>query len=228
MSQTPTTATSSIPAAISAPTIAQTKTSAPPWIFWNLALMILVSAFLLFQVEPLISKFILPWFGGSPAVWTTCLLFFQSLLFFGYAYAHLISRLLTCRNQAILHGLLLVAGLVVLPVVPAATWKPDAAGDPTWRILGLLTCTVGLPYFVLSATGPLGQAWFSRAYPGRSPYRLYALSNVGSLTALITYPFLFEPAFTVPTQAWYWSGGFGVFVVLCGLAAFWIARNRGD
>jgi len=228
MSQTPTTATSSIPAASSAPTIVRTKSSAPPWIFWNLAVMILVSAFLLFQVEPLISKFILPWFGGSPAVWTTCLLFFQSLLFCGYAYAHLISRLLTCRNQAILHGLLLIAGLVVLPVVPSATWIPHAGGDPTWRILGLLTCTVGLPYFVLSATGPLGQAWFSRAYPGRSPYRLYALSNVGSLTALITYPFLFEPAFTVPTQAWYWSGGFGLFVVLCGLAAFWIARNRGD
>jgi len=204
------------------------REAAPGWIFWNLALMILVSAFLLFQVEPLISKFILPWFGGSPAVWTTCLLFFQTLLFCGYAYAHLISRLLTCRGQAILHGLLLVVALVTLHVVPAATWKPDSAGDPTWRILGLLTCTVGLPYFVLSATGPLGQAWFSRAYPGRSPYRLYALSNVGSLTALITYPFLFEPAFTIPTQAWYWSGGFGLFVVLCGLAAFWIARNRGD
>ncbi len=190
--------------------------------------MILVSAFLLFQVEPLISKFILPWFGGSPAVWTTCLLFFQTLLFCGYAYAHLISRLLTCRGQAILHGLLLAAALITLHVMPAETWKPISAGDPTWRILGLLTCTVGLPYFVLSATGPLGQAWFSRAYPGRSPYRLYALSNVGSLAALITYPFLFEPAFTVPAQAWYWSGGFGLFVVLCGLAAFWIARNRGD
>ncbi|HEX3996982.1 MAG TPA: fused MFS/spermidine synthase [Pirellulales bacterium] len=202
--------------------------STPAWIFWNLALMILVSAFLLFQVEPLISKFILPWFGGSPAVWTTCLLFFQSLLFFGYAYAHLLNRLLTCRRQAILHGLLLIAAIAMLPVVPRESWKPDSAGDPTWRILGLLTCTVGLPYFVLSATGPLGQAWFSRAYPGRSPYRLYSLSNVGSLAALVTYPFLFEPAFTVPEQAWYWSGGFGLFIVLCGSAAFWIARHRGS
>ena len=203
--------------------------SAPgTWLFWNLALMILVSAFLLFQVEPLISKFILPWFGGSPAVWTTCLLFFQTLLFGGYAYAHFISRWLPPRGQAVVHLALLAAAIALLPIMPAASWKPAADMDPTWRIIGLLTCTVGLPYFVLSSTGPLGQAWFSRAYPGRSPYRLYALSNAGSLAALVSYPFLVEPALDLGAQAWCWSAGFGLFVVLCGSAAIWLWRHRAD
>jgi hypothetical protein len=209
------------------PASAPRQTAPPAWLLWNLALMILVSAFLLFQVEPLISKFILPWFGGSPAVWTTCLLFFQTLLFGGYAYAHLISRWLAPRGQAIVHLILLAAAIALLPIVPAASWKPTADMDPTWRILGLLTCTVGLPYFVLSSTGPLGQAWFSRAFVGRSPYRLYALSNVGSLAALVTYPFLVEPALPIGSQAWWWSAGFGLFVVLCGMAAIWMWRHRG-
>ncbi len=199
---------------------------APEWLTWNLALLILVSAFLLFQVQPLISKFILPWFGGSPAVWTTCMLFFQTLLFFGYAYAHLTLRWLTGRQQAILHITLITAAICLLPVAPAESWKPAPGMDPTWRILGLLTCTVGLPYFVLSSTGPLGQAWFSWAFAQRSPYRLYALSNVGSLAALLTYPFVFEPAFAAERQAWLWSGGFGLFALLCGGSAIWIMRNR--
>ncbi len=199
----------------------------PAWLIWNLALMVLVSAFLLFQVQPLISKFILPWFGGSPAVWTTCMLFFQSALFFGYAYAHLTSRWLSCRQQAILHGVLILAALAMLPIAPRESWKPAPGEDPTWRILALLTATVGLPYFVLSATGPLSQAWFSRAYAHRSPYRIYALSNVGSLAALVTFPFVFEPAFTAETQAWLWSGAFVLFGVLCAGVAIWIGRYRG-
>ncbi len=213
--------------AVAAPrSTASAESIGPEWLIWNLALLILVSAFLLFQVQPLISKFILPWFGGSPAVWTTCLLFFQTLLFFGYAYAHLTLSFLPGRWQAILHLGLIVAAVCLLPVSPADGWKPAPGMDPTWRILGLLTCTVGLPYFVLSSTGPLGQAWFSWAFRQRSPYRLYALSNVGSLAALLTYPFLFEPAFTAENQARLWSWTFGLFGLLCATAAIWIWRNR--
>ena len=219
------------PADTSAPSIPlKPQHTQPPaaWLLWNLALMIFVSAFLLFQVQPLISKFILPWFGGSPAVWTTCMLFFQTLLFAGYAYAHFTTSWLTPKKQVILHLVLLAAAAVTLPIVPHETWKPTDGSDPTWRILGLLTCTVGLPYFVLSSTGPLGQAWFSRAFVGSSPYRLYALSNVGSLLALVSYPFLVEPLMTNGVQAWSWSGGFGLFIVLCGASAIWMWRHRGQ
>jgi spermidine synthase len=189
------------------------------WLALNFALTVFVSAFLLFQIEPLISKFILPWFGGSPAVWTTCLLFFQVVLFCGYAYAHLSTRFLAPRARAIVHCALLAAALLLLHVAPGAQYKPLNAADPTSRILGLLTATVGLPYFALSSTGPLIQAWFSSVYPNRSPYRLYALSNLGSLIALLSYPFLFEPAFDVLTQAHLWSWGFGAFALLCAACA---------
>jgi hypothetical protein len=200
----------------------------PAWFVWNLALMTLLSAFLLFQVQPLISKFILPWFGGSPAVWTTCMLFFQSLLFCGYAYAHFSSGWLSGRRQIVVHLILVAAAIAMLPIAPSATWKPGPGMDPTWRILGLLAATVGLPYFVLSSTGPLGQAWFSRALARRSPYRLYALSNFGSLAALLTFPVLFEPAFASETQAWLWSASFVVFAVLTAGVTIWLWRHRGE
>ena len=152
------------------------------------ALSIFTGAFLLFQVQPLIGKYILPWFGGSPGVWTTCLLFFQTLLLGGYAYAHFSSTLLKPRGQAVLHFGLLLLSLALLPITPNDSWKSHVTGDPTWQILLLLTVTIGLPYFVLSATGPLMQQWFSVTHPGVSPYRLYALSNIGSLLALLSYP----------------------------------------
>src|SRR5438876_6470680 len=155
------------------------------------AAAILVGSFLLFQVQPMIARFILPWFGGSPAVWTTCMLFFQLVLLGGYAYAHLSARLLKPRLQVLLHLALLVAALFFLPIIPAAAWKPPSPAEPAWRILQLLFACVGLPYFVLSTTGPLMQEWFRRLRPGASPYRLYALSNLGSLLALISYPFAF-------------------------------------
>src|ERR1700689_3828925 len=125
------------------------------------ALTILVSAFLLFQVQPIIARMILPWFGGSAAVWTTCLLFFQSVLLLGYLYADWLYRKLRPRTQAIAHILLLASSLAVLPVWPATAWKPTGGEDPTLRILALLAVTVGLPYFLLSATGPLLQAWYA-------------------------------------------------------------------
>ena len=191
------------------------------WLGLNFALTIFVSAFLLFQVQPLISKFILPWFGGSPAVWTTCMLFFQSLLFAGYAYAHFSVKWLVPPRQALVHIVLLVAALAVTvpSIAPSTSWKPEGGGYPTWQIMTLLAMNVGLPYLLLSSTGPLLQAWFARSFPGRSPYRLYALSNVGSLLALVSYPFLVEPALDSHQQSRIWSWGFAAFVVLCGYAA---------
>ena len=182
---------------------------------------IFISAFLLFQVQPLLGKFILPWFGGSPAVWTTCMLFFQVTLFLGYAYAHAITRWLSPRQQRNVHLGLIVCAMAVLPIAPNSAWKPTDNGQPAGRILLLLTATVGLSYFVLSATGPLLQSWFSRVCPGRSPYRLYSLSNIGSLLALISYPLFVEPLWPSRTQAIVWSGLFLLFAVLCGACTIW-------
>ncbi len=194
-------------------------------IAWFSAITILMGAFLLFQVQPIISRMILPWFGGGPAVWSTCMLFFQVLLLGGYAYAHFLSGIQVPKRQAIIHIALLVLALITLPITPDASYKPLDGTRPTWRILSLLLMNVGLPYFILSATGPLVQAWFSRVYPGRSPYRLYALSNVGSLGALLSYPFVFEPWLTSNAQGTLWSIGFGAFVLLCGGLAVLALRS---
>lgn len=196
-----------------------------PAVFALFLLTVFTSAFLLFQVQPLISKYILPWFGGSPAVWTTCMLFFQLILFGGYVYAHLLVARLSPRWQAITHITLLAVALAFLPISPNETWKPDDAANPALRIMALLAATVGLPYFILSSTGPLLQGWFLKAVPGQSPYRLYALSNVGSLLALLTYPFVFEPSFTTQIQAQLWSGTFVVFAAICAACAVVMARR---
>ena len=190
------------------------------------AVTIFTGAFLLFQVQPLIGKYILPWFGGGPGVWTTCMLFFQVLLLGGYAYAHFTSRWLKPRAQAVLHLVLLAAALTLLPITPNDSWKPQGADNPTLHILALLTLSIGLPYFVLSATGPLVQQWFSRSRPGASPYRLYALSNLGSLLALVSYPFYFETHFTRHTQAAMWAWGLVAYVVCCGFCAVRLWRSE--
>ena len=187
------------------------------------ALTIFTSAFLLFLVQPVIAKEILPWFGGSAAVWTTCLVFFQAALLAGYAYADLVVRRASPTRQALLHSTLLVASLVVLPIVPAAFWKPTGSENPAAWILGLLAVTIGLPYFLLSTTSPLLQSWFARAYPGRNPYRLFALSNLASVVALLAYPFLIEPWIPTRMQAHSWSAGYVLFAALC-IAVAW--RNR--
>ncbi|MCX5685574.1 MAG: ferrichrome ABC transporter permease, partial [Planctomycetota bacterium] len=190
------------------------------------AVTIFLSAFLLFQVQPLIGRYLLPWFGGTPAVWTTCMLFFQIVLLAGYAYAHLIRTQLSSRWQVIVHLTLLVVAAVLLPIAPSVAWKPQVAGDPTWRILGALALTVGLPYFALSATSPLLMAWFSTTRPGASPYRLYAVSNAGSLLALASYPFLFEPLMRLRLQADVWSALFVSFAFLCGACAIFLWRAK--
>ncbi len=183
------------------------------------ALTIFASAFLLFLLQPIVAKEILPWFGGSAAVWTTCLVFFQTTLLLGYAYADFSVRRLTPRTQAIVHVTLLALSLAVLPIIPGTFWKPSGQENPIWLILGLLAVSIGLPYFVLSTTSPLIQAWFARAHPGRSPYRLFALSNLASMLALLGYPFLLEPWIATRTQALGWSAGYALFVGLCTAAA---------
>lgn len=188
------------------------------------ALTIVVSAFLLFQVQPVIAKIILPWFGGSAAVWTTCLLFFQMVLLLGYLYAHAVVRYLKPRAQMIVHTGLLLVSVAALPIYPSLAWKPTGTEEPTFAILRLLALCVGLPYFLLSTTGPLLQAWYARSFKGAMPYRLYALSNAGSMFALVSYPVLFEPVFGVHRQAVMWSLGYGVFVILCELTS-WRSRN---
>ncbi|NTV10741.1 MAG: hypothetical protein HGA47_08185, partial [Zoogloea sp.] len=164
-------------------------------------LNIFLSAFLLFQVQPIVGKMILPWFGGSAAVWTTCMLFFQALLLLGYLYCHWVVRCLRPRTQSLVHCALLVASLLVLPLGLDPAWRPAGGENPTIRILAVLGATIGLPYFVLSTTGPLTQAWFARERPGSLPYRLFALSNLGSLLALLAYPAAVEPALPVRWQA---------------------------
>lgn len=189
------------------------------------ALTIFASAFLLFLVQPIMAKQILPWFGGSAAVWTTCLMFFQLVLLFGYAYADWTIRFLKPRPQVILHTALLVISLVSLPIIAGTGWKPEGDEDPTWLILGLLAATIGLPYFLLSTTGPLLQAWFSRSFPdAKNVYRLFALSNGASLIALIAYPFAVEPWVTTHEQSIGWSIGYALFAALCVTSAVFSLR----
>jgi hypothetical protein len=189
---------------------------------------IFLSAFLLFWVQLLLGKYILPWFGGTPAVWTTCMLFFQMGLLAGYAYAHVLTSRLQPRAQGLLHtGLILACVLLLVwlttawgtPITPGPSWRPRTGIRPVWDIIVLLSASVGLPYFILSATGPLLQAWFARTHPDRSPYRLYALSNFGSFLALLSYPFVLEPWLTLKTQARLWWGAYLCFAAACAYCA---------
>src|SRR6188508_31720 len=166
---------------------------------------IFLSSFLLFLVQPLIARLILPWFGGSAAVWTTCMLFFQALLLAGYAYGHLLQKHASRRVAPLIHTALLVAALATLPIAPNEAWKPAGTEEPVTRILLLLGATVGLPYFLLAANTPLLQAWFARARPGENAYRLFAVSNCGSLAALLRYPLLLEPNLGGAGQVRVWS-----------------------
>src|SRR3954447_5580902 len=171
------------------------------------SLTIFLSAFLLFEVQPVIAKMILPWFGGSSAVWSTCMLFFQVVLLLGYVYAHLLQRL-TARRQALVHLGLLAAAAVTLPILPNAAWKHAGLNHPSLTILELLAVTVGMPYFLLASTSPLLQAWYARRNSSGMPYRLFALSNAASMLALLTYPFVIEPNLPSHAQAAIWSGAF--------------------
>lgn len=184
------------------------------------ALTILIGSTLLFLVEPMIARYILPWFGGGPSVWSSCMLFFQIFLLGGYAYAHYAGTRLSPRRQALVHGALLLLSLLFLPITPNENWKPLTPERPELRIIMLLLVTIGLPFALLSSSAPLHQYWFSRNFPGRSPYRLYALSNVGSVLGLLCYPFLFEPLMALRAQTLIWSGLYGFFVLSSGACAW--------
>lgn len=192
-----------------------------------------LSAFLLFQVQLIIGKYILPWFGGSAAVWTTSLLVFQMLLLGGYVYSHLVSERLSLKAQSNLHLALLFAALLLVvtlsllwpsAITPGQNWKPSNRANPLWSVTLILLLSAGLPFFVLSTTGPLLQRWFAREGGNTQTYRLYAVSNLGSLLGLLTFPFLLEPMLHMTTQGRIWALLFSLFVVACGWSA-WRARH---
>jgi hypothetical protein len=194
-------------------------------------LTIAVGAFLLFLVEPMAARFLLPWFGGSPSVWSTCLLFFQAALLGGYVYAH-VTRRLGPGTQARLHLVLLAIALATLPIIPSPSWKPTDPSHPAGKILLLLSVTVGLPYVLLAATAPMVQDWFARLRAhdeeepsgGHKVYWLYALSNLGSLLGLLAYPTSIERWLSIRGQAWFWSTGFVLFCGICAWAALQVWR----
>ncbi|HXW89125.1 MAG TPA: fused MFS/spermidine synthase [Terriglobales bacterium] len=181
------------------------------------------SAFLLFQIQPIIAKLILPWFGGAAAVWSVCLLFFQAVLVLGYLYAHLLTHRVQQRLQAWVHILLIAVSALLLPISAPSVLKPSGAEDPATRVLMVLAVSIGLPYFLLSATSPLLQAWQSKSHPTMAAYRLYAFSNMGSLLGLLSYPLVIEPRTSNLHQAVGWSVAYGLVGVLCAAIAL---QNR--
>lgn len=196
------------------------------------ATTIFLSAFLLFQIQPLIAKAILPWFGGAAGVWTTCLVFFQITLLIGYFYSHWLTSRLKPKTQANLHIVLLLVSLITLPIIPRESFKPTGAEEPIGRILLVLLATVGLPYLLLSTTSSLVQAWYtlkqrSQGKEATYPYRLYALSNLGSMLGLLSYPFVLEPMLSLRIQAMSWSVGYVFYAVCCGTIA-WQVRSLSE
>ncbi len=187
---------------------------------------IFISAFLLFQVQPVLAKYILPWYGGSATVWSVCMLFFQAGLLIGYAYSHLVTKYFTLQKQGVIHIVLLVISLISIPITPSDSFTQNLPISPVAGILWILTLSVGFPYVMISSTGPLLQYWFSHAESNKSPYRLYALSNLGSLIGLLSYPFIIEPSFGLKTQTVIWSVCYALFIVLCGTIAFSIRKEK--
>jgi hypothetical protein len=177
-------------------------------------LSIFASAFLIFLVQPMVGKRILPWFGGTAAVWMVCLAFYQTALFLGYAYAHLLIRFASPSLQLMIHASLVGLALIVMPVLPGDSWRPEGVTTPVSDIVTMLSANVAVPFLVLASTGPLVQAWFARLHPTRSPYPLYAVSNGGSLLALLAYPVLLEPRLGLSKTGDLWSVAFGITALL--------------
>jgi hypothetical protein len=196
---------------------------------------VVLSAFLLFLVQPLIGKVVLPWFGGSAAVWTTVLFFFQLVLMLGYGYSFVISAYFNRRQQIFIHTILLVCSFGILllglagdgrPLLPGERLKPNPDASPILHIILILGRSVGLPYFVLSTTGPLLQSWYAKSKLEGSPYWMYALSNMGSFLGLLLYPFVIEPLLTVGTQAWAWSLAYWLFLVSSGYIIYRVSQQK--
>lgn len=195
-----------------------------------MGLHITLAAFLIFQIQPMIAKIILPWYGGTAAVWTVCMLFFQSFLLLGYFFAHVLASR-NIRLQPLLFVLIILAAGITLNLYPSQDWKPTTSDNPTTSILLLLIVHVGLPYTVLAMTSPLFQSWYSKAFNSEMPYRLYSLSNIGSLGALLSYPFLFEPVFSRQQQTTLWGYAFWISVVtacVCAAYTYFHAEDQID
>ncbi len=204
-----------------------------PYYFY--AISVFLSAFLLFQIQPMIGKFLLPWFGGTPTVWSTILLFSQVLLTAGYAYAYWLLGRMRKLLQGSVHLILLGISLLVLlvtavawpsPLTPDASWRPQGDASPIWGILRVLLISIGIPFLLLAANSTLMQAWFHRDFRTPTPYRLYALSNTGSLLALLTYPIIFEPNFSLQTQAYLWTFAYLAFAIIAAYLAVRTYRWR--
>ena len=190
---------------------------------WYFSLTIFFGSFLLFQIQPIMGKYILPWFGGSSTVWATCMMVFQMLLLAGYTYAHFLSSL-DVKRHARLHLVVLVLSVIVFaclwvqwstPITPGNEWRPSDSSIPVFRIIALLMVCIGLPFVLLSSTSSLVQKWFSIINPGKSPYGFYMISNIGSMLALVSYPFVVEPRLRLITQARVWSILYIVYVCMC-------------
>ena len=195
------------------------------------AVTVFASAALVFLVEPMAAKLVLPRLGGSPSVWNTSLAFFQVALLAGYGYAHLLQHLRSLRAQALTHGAVLLLAALALPLRINELIGPPSSNHPTVWLLGVLAVSIGAPFAVLSATAPLVQAWYARAFgggEGREPYVLYAASNVGSLLALLAYPLIVEPIFTLHDQRWGWSAGYAAFILLIAGLAIAMVRSGGS
>ncbi len=193
------------------------------------ALTLFASATLLFLVQPMFAKMALPLLGGTPAVWNTCMVFYQAVLLLGYLYAHFSTKWLGSRRQAAVHLAILLLPWLVLPIGIAAHQLPTGSENPVPWLLFLLTVSVGLPFFVVSASAPMLQAWFAdTGHPaGRDPYFLYAASNLGSMLALLGYPVLVEPNLALAAQSWVWAGGYGGLIALTAGCAVLLWRSRG-
>ena len=192
------------------------------------AAAIFTGSSLLFLVQPMFAKMVLPRLGGSSSVWNTCVLFFQTVLLLGYVYAHVSTKLLGVRRQALVHLGVLMLPFVVLPL-SAGTSIPASTDSPVFWLLATMAVTVGLPFFVVSTTAPLLQRWFA-TFPlasAKDPYFLYSASNLGSMIALLGYPFLMEPAIGVRSQTAIWTAGYGVLVVVTASCALMTRRRSG-
>ena len=199
---------------------------------WLYSLTIFLSAFLLFAIQPIIGKYLLPWFGGSASVWSTSLLFFMTLLLGGYIYAHLLTTKMKPKMQILIHLPLLFFGLSAIiffyffwpsPITPSAFWKPDEPLLPVYNLLLILMIAVGSPYFILSSTNSIVQSWVSKIH--NTPYKLYALSNIGSLLAIFLYPLVIEPNLSIVNQAYFWSIGFILFVILMSFSGLFFLKT---